>query len=289
MKKFKRIYLELTGACNLSCPFCEGGIRRDVQISPDRIRELIPKIAEFTDEIRPHVLGEPMMYPHFELFAELCEENGAAVKITTNGTMTDPVSVSRMSSRCVKEVNFSLQSFSPETHGCAASYVDSLFSYAENARELGRGQYINFRFWTMSEGRLPQEQIPVFTRLCERYGLSPDAALSDVRNRSLRLSERRRVSFDETFEWPSLSHTPVSDRGFCHGASSHIAILSDGRVVPCCLDAEGVMTIGNAFEDDLRNIASCGRLESIRAGFARGERTEELCRRCSFCSRFVKK
>lgn len=284
MKLYKRIYLELTGGCNLACPFCHGNIRQNIFVSRENLQRIIPQIAELTDEIRPHVLGEPLLYPEFGLFLDLCRQNNLSVKITTNGTMLDPSSSALMSAPCVKEINFSVQSYSSGTHGDPDSYITALFNYAENTAAAGNGQYINYRFWTTDGGVFSSEQKKLYDLLLGKYGIPADQSM--IANRSLRLAERRRISFDETFQWPGLAHPHVSDKGRCNGAVSHIGILSDGSVIPCCLDAEGIITLGNVFEDNLRDIAKCSRLENIRKGFLRGEKVEELCRRCLFSTRF---
>jgi radical SAM protein with 4Fe4S-binding SPASM domain len=285
MKAFKRIYLELSGRCNLSCPFCYENVRRNESISREHLLKIIPQIAELTDEIRPHVLGEPMLYRDFSLFLDLCSQYNLSVKITTNGTFLDTASAALMSSSCVKEINFSVQSYSSNTHGSLEAYIGALFSYAESKIVIESGQYINYRFWTNDGGLFSAEQKALYSILFEKYGVPSDD--STIIKRSLRLADKRRVSFDETFQWPGISNPYVSDKGRCHGAVSHIAILSDGKVVPCCLDADGIMSFGNVFEEDLSVIVKSDLLKKIKDGFLRGEKVEEMCKRCSFCTRFT--
>ena len=69
-------------------------------------------------------------------------------------------------------------------------------------------------------------------------------------------------------------------------AFDQIAVLSDGTVVPCCLDNEGALALGNLFRQALSDILVSLPACAIREGFARGERAAPLCRRCGYAERF---
>ena len=73
---------------------------------------------------------------------------------------------------------------------------------------------------------------------------------------------------------------------FCHGLGDHFGILVDGRVIPCCLDREGVIELGNVFKDDLNEVLSSERAEKMREGFRNKKACEELCRKCGYARRF---
>jgi radical SAM protein with 4Fe4S-binding SPASM domain len=93
------------------------------------------------------------------------------------------------------------------------------------------------------------------------------------------------LHFDRYFEWPSLNGTMLSE-GYCHGLSKQIAILADGRVVPCCLDGEGIIDLGNLHATNLGKILTSKRSQSILKGFEQGICVEELCKKCSYKERF---
>ena len=99
-------------------------------------------------------------------------------------------------------------------------------------------------------------------------------------------SEISHLEYGDRFEWPDRS---AEDRGcsvFCYGLKDHFAILCDGRVVPCCLDREGVVTLGNVFDTPIAEILNSPRAQAMREGFQRRRATEELCRRCGYARRF---
>ena len=73
---------------------------------------------------------------------------------------------------------------------------------------------------------------------------------------------------------------------FCLGLREQAAVLCDGTVVPCCLDHEGDIPLGNLLEQSLEEILSAPRAAALLRGFSDGKPSEELCRRCGFATRF---
>ena len=58
--------------------------------------------------------------------------------------------------------------------------------------------------------------------------------------------------------------------------------MSNGDVVPCCLDANGTIKLGNIFDMDLDIILNSDRVNNIRNGFRNNKKCEELCKHCNF-------
>ena len=63
-------------------------------------------------------------------------------------------------------------------------------------------------------------------------------------------------------------------------------MLADGTVVPCCLDHEGDIALGNIFEGSMEEILASERASAIYEGFRDHRATEELCRKCGYARRF---
>ena len=76
------------------------------------------------------------------------------------------------------------------------------------------------------------------------------------------------------------------DSVFCYGLKDHFGVLCDGRVIPCCLDREGVIELGNIFTDDLNAVLHSDRAVALREGFKNRKATEKLCRKCGYARRF---
>ena len=101
-----------------------------------------------------------------------------------------------------------------------------------------------------------------------------------------RIRNKLHLEYGERFEWPDIEKEEMGEEVYCYGLKDHFAVLCDGSVVPCCLDREGEITLGNIFSDDLSKILSCDRAEQMRQGFQCRKATEELCRKCGYARRF---
>ena len=74
---------------------------------------------------------------------------------------------------------------------------------------------------------------------------------------------------------------------FCYGLKDQFGILADGTVVPCCLDSDGIINLGNIFHEDIESILNSQRAQDIADGFKCGKATEDLCKKCGYAQRFV--
>ena len=88
------------------------------------------------------------------------------------------------------------------------------------------------------------------------------------------------------FDWPDMSAEELGENCFCYGLRDQVGVLCDGTVVPCCLDHDGDIPLGNLFERELDEILVSPRAGAIREGFSHRLAVEELCRRCGYARRF---
>ena len=99
---------------------------------------------------------------------------------------------------------------------------------------------------------------------------------------SNKLKDRIYENLEEQFEWPDLTKEEISKIGTCYGLRQQIAILVDGTVVPCCLDNNGDINLGNVLKEDLADILKSEKAENIKRGFLENKLIEELCRKCGY-------
>jgi len=147
--------------------------------------------------------------------------------------------------------------------------------------------FINLRVWNLDE--MMSERAfneTLFSKLSNAFGVKLELdAIYEERPKSIRLENKILVHFDTYFEWPSLKNQNYGD-GTCQGLQSHVAILASGKVVPCCLDCDGVMELGDLHDKSLKEILSNRRATNILEGFKEGKAVEELCQKCSYKKRF---
>ena len=105
-------------------------------------------------------------------------------------------------------------------------------------------------------------------------------------NRGARIRHKLHLEYGDRFDWPSMDIMPIGEEVTCYGLSDHFGVLCDGTVVPCCLDRNGDMPLGNIFEEEIKDILSSKRAREIKEGFDTGRAKEELCKRCGYARRF---
>ena len=290
-ERLKRIYVEISNICNLKCSFCPEVERPAKEIGLAAFQETIDKIKPHTEEVYLHLMGEPLGHTQFGNLLGICDEKGMPVKITTNGTLLNPTNMQLLLKPIVKQVNISLHSFPDNFPGRSVSgYMGKIFKFLELVTEQRPDLYINLRLWDLDQdqaGRPENEDL----RLAIEQAFNVDLAKikPDVRRRKgVVVSGRISVHFDSRFIWPALKEPLLAKKGRCQGLKSHIGIHADGTVVPCCLDKEAVLALGNIHQKSLSEILQSERAVAMREGFARGDLVEDLCRRCQFVERFRK-
>ena len=282
---YARVYVEITNICNRSCSFCPGTSRPPRRMSLAEFDTITDRLRGVTEYIYYHVMGEPLTHPELPDFIRMAHRKGFKSAITTNGTLL-PSRGRALIEAGVYKVNISVHSFedreNDEAHG---RYLDGLLNFADEASQSGVLTVL--RLWNLDDRgqALGGSNDRTLDYLRARFPDSPETPWR-FSPRGARMRHKLHLEYGDRFEWPDME---ASDRGngvFCYGLKDHFAILCDGRVVPCCLDREGVMALGNMFDTPAEGILSSPRAVAIREGFQRRCATEELCRRCGYARRF---
>ena len=246
MKKYSRVYVEITNLCNRSCSFCPGTKRAPKTLTKDEFRTVVLKLRGVTDYIYLHVMGEPLIHPDLSEFIGIASDMGYKVAITTNGTLLPKRGEALLNSKIYK-VNISIHSFEEGTDGEYLSYIHNCLDFADKASE--RGILVTLRLW--NKGYDKGRNIDTLSLLREKF--PGDWVYGE---RGARIRHRLHLEEGERFSWPDLNADYLGERVFCHGLGDHFGILSDGRVIPCCLDREGAIALGSIFENDIEEILS---------------------------------
>ncbi len=292
MRRFQRIYIEISNVCNVQCSFCPTVDRQKQVMSAGQFRSVLERVAPHTSEVYLHLMGEPLGHPQLAEIIQACTDLKVAAKITTNGLLLIGNKVDLLLQPIVRQVNFSLHSFTDNfAEQSPRTYLQRLFKFAARARLERPDLYVNFRLWDLNE---EQQGLTVNAAMRQmindEFQVDLERLRQDVRRRKkVLLGGRIAAHFDSRFVWPALDAPRQGTRGTCHGLGTHVGIHADGTVVPCCLDKEAVLRLGNIFEQSLDEVAESPRAEAMRAGFERGELVEALCQHCQFATRFRRK
>ncbi len=254
-------------------------------------RSVIRQVAPLTEQVALHLMGDPLVHPKLEALVDECEAAGSKIFLVTNGTLLNEKRADILLRPAFRQVNFSLHSFPdnfPERD--PGEYLERIFSWTEQAFAQRPDLYVNFRLWNLSgpEGQGERNR-EILGRIEKRFGvplLGPALALDVRRRKSLPVKNRLYLHFDTEFTWPSLDLPVLSSAGTCYGLSSHFGILVDGTVVPCCLDKEGKIPLGNINSTPLSDILGGERARAMLRGFQERRLVEDLCRRCQYIQRF---
>ncbi len=281
---YARVYVEITNICNRQCSFCPGTVRPPRRMSMAEFETVTDRLRGVTEYLYYHVMGEPLTHPLLPDFIRHAKAQGFRSAITTNGTLL-PTRGRALIEAGVYKVNISVHSFEEGDSAARDAYLDGILDFAEAAS--ARGVLVVLRLWNLDEqGRpLGGDNDHTLARLRERF---PDEGNTPWKHsaRGARLKDKLHLEYGDRFEWPDMAAAQQGDQVFCYGLKDHFAILCDGRVVPCCLDREGAITLGNLFDTPITTILTSDRAMRMREGFCRRQATEELCRRCGYARRF---
>ncbi len=274
---YNKVYVEITNICNMNCSFCHGHNRAPRQMTVEEFSLILEKLQGHTKYIYYHLMGEPLTHPLLPEFIKLAKKSGYKSIITTNGTLLNKRGSELLSSGLHK-VNISLHSFEKDDEKAHARYVSELSEFAKRAAE--QGTIVVLRLWNKGfEDEKNQKALYLL-----KYNISGDWVEN---TRGIRIRDKIYLEYGDRFEWPDKNAEIRGDKYFCYGLKDQFGILADGTVVPCCLDSDGVIDLGNIFNEDIKNILNSERALAMVDGFKCGTASEDLCKRCGYAQRFV--
>jgi len=274
---YSRVYVEITNICNMHCSFCHGHSRKPERMQLGAFEHILGQLADQTKYIYYHLMGEPLTHPHLPAFLRLAAQKGFRSVITTNGTLLKKCGAAILEAG-IHKVNISLHSFEAHDLQGYERYLTEVAEFADAASKAG--VVVVFRLWNRGYDGGQNDQAIRFlqSRLDGEWAEN---------TRGIRIREKFYVEWGDRFQWPDKDADIQGDTFFCYGMRDHFGILCDGSVVPCCLDSDGIITLGNIFTENIADILASPRAAAITKGFERHMATEELCRRCSYAQRFV--
>ena len=261
---FKRVYVEITNNCNLDCSFCIKNKRNKKFISLDEYKILLNKLEGYTKYLYFHVMGEPLLHPHINDLIDIGSEK-YYINITSNGYLIDRIK----DNKNIRQLNISLHSFDLKYGKSLDDYINNIFNSVDNL--VKNNTIIKYRIWVNSVDKLD-----IINKLNEKYNCD----IGDKEN--VKLSNNVYYEVEKEFIWPSLDNDYYNENGSCRGTRDHIGILVDGTVIPCCLDSEGVINLGNIYKSDLNDIINSAIFMEMKKGFLNNKKICELCKKCNF-------
>ncbi|MGN7454849.1 radical SAM/SPASM domain-containing protein [Paenibacillus pasadenensis] len=290
MKKFQKFYIEITSVCNLACHFCPPTLREKSFLKPEDFAKRLDEIKPYTDSVYLHVKGEPLLHPKLDQLLDISHDKGFKVNITTNGTLIEKNKAKLLGKPALRQMNFSLHSFDGHAGSTdKEAYVTTILTFIQEAL-ASTDVLFSLRLWNLRKDNATNLELKrnreVLAIIERELGLTEPIEEQFKRGSGLKLADRFYLNQDHEFEWPDLNAEEDDGKGFCHGLRNQAAILANGTVVPCCLDGEGIINLGNINQASFSDIIQGDRAQKLYDGFSRREAVEELCRKCGYRKRF---
>lgn len=286
-----RCYIEITNTCNLDCHFCPKHHRKRRQLSEEEFDLLTDRVRGKVCFLYFHLMGEPLLHPLLPQFVTMAREKGFKTVLTSNGTLLHRAMA--LLHTLPYKIQLSLHSHESNARGELSEYMDQVMRFSTQA--AGKGTCMVLRLW--NQGGMDRENEEVM-RLIEKYVPKPWKERPD----GFRLCDNLYLEFDRKFEWPGGGGKAASDDSdgkqeesdgkleaspskskqeyFCKALIKQIGVLSDGSLVPCCLDHDGDVILGNLFHQSLEEILASPRAQALVEGFQHHVATEPLCQSC---------
>ena len=255
----------------------------------EKFNDINAQVSKYTKELAYHVVGDPLVLPNLNDYLNISLKHDLKVNITTTANKIAISDYAALMNPTIKQINFSINSYNANSHKKSLEeYLNPILDFVEHAQNLNHEYFINFRIWNLDDTKSAKEfNTKVFELVNKRFG--SDIEVEDIyknRPKNIRIAKKLFFNFDEYFNWPSLDNDFVSDKGFCYGLDSHFGILTSGDVVPCCLDQNACINLGNTNDSQLDDILTSKRVKDIQKGFKEGVVVEELCKKCEYRRRF---
>ncbi len=266
-----RCYIEITNTCNLNCDFCPKHHRPKRQLTAEEFDQITEKVRGKVCFLYFHLMGEPLLHPLLPQFIMTAREKGFKTVLTSNGTLLH---------RCMElldtlphKIQLSLHSHESNERGELAEYMDEVMLFSTQAAQ--KGTCVVLRLWNQGGRDRENEEV---MRLIEQYAPKPWRERPD----GFRLSDNLYLEFDRKFQWPDAKKERVGEKAqlYCKALTKQIGILSNGSLVPCCLDHDGDVILGNLFRQSLEEILSSPRAVAMTEAFKHHAASERLCQNC---------
>lgn len=267
-----RCYLEITNVCNLNCVFCPKTTRAKHTLTLDEFDTLTTRLQGEVKFLYLHLMGEPFLHPLLPQFLLMAREKGFIPVLTTNGTLLSQRT--DLLDALPHKLQISLHSHEGNDKENIAQYINEVMPFATEAAR--RGCIVVLRLWNEGGHNRMNETI---LQLIAQHLPEPWTPRAD----GWKLTDNLFVESDNMFEWPDLEHAAYTeDDVFCYALRNQIGVLVDGTVVPCCLDHNGDLGLGNLYEHSLKHILASPRAQALYQGFTHHTAIEPLCQRCGY-------
>lgn len=292
LKQFRRAYLrrrqgvpaapswvqvEINNTCNLKCVMCprEAMTRKARYMTAAEFGDIADKCrAASVPRLRLFLMGEPLLHPELaEMIAYAKSVGIPSVEFNTNAALLTAEKAEAVIEAGLDQIVFSLDGVDAATYegirigGKYDEVTAHVEDFCRRVQARGKGPHTTIQTIVMGSTR---EHVPAF------------------RERWLGVADRVEVQCLREYQGVEAGRTtqirPDDELRPCPALWDYLVILSDRRVVPCCVDINGDMTLGDIADTDIQTLWTRNPvLQELRAHHLRYGYTDyPLCRGCEF-------
>ncbi|WP_170126837.1 radical SAM/SPASM domain-containing protein [Helicobacter anseris] len=269
---FKKIYIELSDICGLQCSFCPNQKAVRGLMSQELFAKIVRQIRGKCHRVCLHILGDPCRIKNLKEYLDILRQNDLSVDLVTSGFyLKDKESLLHPA---IHQIAFSLDAGFDKNNPTKEGYLQDILEFCDFKRKQQNKIFINLRVQDTTLKRIPLQQI---------FDFFKKTIPNDFKTfERIKLDEYIFLNITKTFIWADLKMQNICHTKKCHALKEQIGILSNGIVVPCCIDTQGEIALGNVNKQSLDEILSSKRAIAIKKGFEQNIAIEELCKRCHF-------
>ena len=263
VKNITSLIIEPTNTCNLRCTFCfvTDGMTRDGGFMDFNLFKKIIDDCTDLEHLCMHNWGEPLLHKDIFRMIEYAKNKGVNyVVMNTNGTLLTDKMINRIVNSKLDIIRFSIDG-SAETFKRVRGV--ELENFEKNIKKLK----------IIKEKKRPELKMGVVFTVeedtegdAEEYINHWEKIVDHVRLQPKLITSPRTEVCPEPF-------------GKDYGK---LVVLWDGRVIPCCVDYNANLMIGNIQNDTIPNLWKSEKLNILREQHLKGE-FPDTCANCNEC------
>lgn len=274
---YKRIYIEITNICNLNCSFCPKNSREKQYMDTETFTHVLNKIKNETNHIYLHVMGEPLLHPQFSELLNILSNTNLEVNLTTNGLLLEKQINQINNCKNIRKISVSVQALEESNVCDYKNILSNILSTLDNVRN---DIIVEYRFWNHDKTTKTREMTDLILNHYDTEKNYPKKLTNNKYENKIKLKDNTYIMYGETFTWPINDNN--NNQGYCQALKNQLGILVDGSVIPCCLDNEGKMILGNILDNSLEEIRNSKFYQELLINFRQNKRITNLCKQCNF-------
>lgn len=322
----RNLFIEITNNCNFNCTFCPNSImKRDRGLMESELFfKIIDEIYEkkMSANVHFHLMGEPFLHPKVGEFIKYCGEKEVNIGLISNISLLEKVNIKEIL-KFVGHLEISLQSFDDESFASRKAtrltfeeYITSIKNLIEMKLSAKSKTVLNITMIENSKNSVKNFKDDskfidsnkrlqyffdthwheFFVHMEQKYG-TPYTKIDNLNFKNFNHEFLPGVIFNTrcVITWGNTmcktNKIIPAIRAKCNALHQQLGILWNGDVVPCCLDYDGNVKLGNVQNQSLEDVINSEYYKSMKASFKTGKLLHTYCKKCkggpNFLSWFI--